>query len=55
MLNDIIEKMEGKLLNVEQNVHFLKNDQQKEKESLNRLEITGLRYNEDFKNVISQV
>lgn len=26
MLNDVIEKLEGKLLNIEQNVHFMKAD-----------------------------
>ena len=26
MLNDVIEKLESKLLNMEQNVHFMKNE-----------------------------
>lgn len=49
MMNEIIEKLESKLLNVEQNLHFLKSEQHKERENLSRLEISSLRYNEDFK------
>ena len=33
----------------------MKNEQNKERENVSRLEITGLRYNEDFKGVLSQV
>jgi hypothetical protein len=55
MINEIIEKLEGKLMNVEQNVHFMKNEQKKEKDNMSRLEITSLRYNEDFKNILGQV
>ena len=55
MLNDVIEKLESKLLNVEQNFHFMKNDQHREKENISRLEISSLRYNEDFKNILGSV
>lgn len=55
MVNEIIEKIEGKVLNMEQNMHFMRNEQKKEKDNLSRLEITSLRYNEDFKNVIGSV
>lgn len=36
-------------------MHYLKGDFQREKDNLNRLEITGLKNNEDFKNVIGSV
>jgi hypothetical protein len=36
-------------------VHYLKGDFQREKDNLNRLEITGLKNNEDFKHVIGSV
>jgi predicted DNA-binding protein YlxM (UPF0122 family) len=52
MLNDVIEKLESKLLNVEQNLHFMKNEIVRERENVSRLEISSLRYNEDFKNVL---
>ena len=55
MLNDVIEKLESKLLNVEQNLHFMKSEQHRERDNLSRLEISSLRYNEDFKNILGQV
>lgn len=55
MMNEVVERLESKLLNVEQNFHFLKSEQSKERENLSRLEISSLRYNEDFKQVLSQV
>lgn len=33
----------------------MRNEQSKERENLSRLEISSLRYNEDFKNVLGQV
>lgn len=33
----------------------MKNEQKKDKDNVSRLEITSLRYNEDFKNVITSV
>mmetsp|Transcript_2287 Transcript_2287/g.2231 ORF Transcript_2287/g.2231 Transcript_2287/m.2231 type:complete len:189 (+) Transcript_2287:513-1079(+) len=55
MVNDIIEKLEGKVMNIEQNFHFVKNDLKKERDNVSRLEISSLRYNDDFKNVLGQV
>lgn len=52
MVNDIVEKLESKILNLEQNVHFMKTEQSKERDNLSRLEISSLRNNEDFKNVL---
>ena len=40
---------------MEQNVHYLKGDFQREKENLTRLEITNLKNNEDFKNVVGSL
>jgi len=33
----------------------MKNEQKKEKDSMSRLEIAALKYNEDFKNIIGAV
>jgi len=55
MLQEIIEKLEGKVINLEQNLHFMKTEQKKEKDNVSRLEISSLRYNEDFKNILSTV
>ena len=40
---------------MEQNLHYLKGDFSREKENLTRLEITNLKNNEDFKNVIGSI
>jgi hypothetical protein len=37
MLNDVIEKLESKLLNVEQNLHFMKNEVVREREKRERI------------------
>ena len=55
MLQEIIEKLEGKVINLEQILHFMKTEQKKEKDNVSRLEISSLRYNEDFKNILSTV
>jgi hypothetical protein len=34
MMGDIIEKLEGKILSLEQNLHFVKGEQGKERENL---------------------
>ena len=34
---------------------YIKSDFQRERENLGRLEVTGLRNNEDFKNVVGQI
>lgn len=47
--------MEAKVLGMEQNLHYLKGDFGREKENLTRLEITNLKNNEDFKNVIGSI
>jgi hypothetical protein len=36
-------------------VTLLKNDLKKDKDNVTRLEITNLKYNEDFKNILSSV
>jgi hypothetical protein len=51
-LAEIIDKMEAKVMGLEQNFHYIKGDFQREKENLGRLEITGLKNNEEFKNVL---
>lgn len=55
ILSEVIDKLEAKVLGMEQNVHYLKGDFQREKENLTRLEITNLKNNEDFKNVVGSL
>ena len=55
ILAEVIDKLEAKVLSMEQNLHYLKGDFGREKENLTRLEITNLKNNEDFKNVIGSI
>ena len=54
-MNEVMERMEAKMQQVEQNVYFMKADTSKDKENMSRLEIQGLRSNEDFRNLVSTV
>jgi hypothetical protein len=40
---------------MDQSLHIFRNEFTREKENLGRLEVTGLRNNEDFKNVVGQI
>ncbi len=52
ILADIIDKMETKVFSMEQNVDILRNEFNRERDNLGRLELTNLRNNEDFKNAV---
>lgn len=54
-LNEVFEKMEVKLMSLDQNVSLLKLDQNKEKENLGRVEITTLKNSEEFRGMLNQV
>ena len=54
-LNEVFEKMEVKLMSLDQNVSLLKLDQNREKENLGRVEITGLKNSEEFRGMLNQV
>ena len=52
ILAEVIDKLEAKVLGLEQNYQYIKSDFQRERENVGRLEITGLKNNEEFKNVL---
>lgn len=52
---ELVEKLENKVLAMDQGMQMLRTELFSERESLGRLEINGLRNNEDFKNVIGQI
>ena len=54
-MNEVFEKMEVKLLGLEQVVSLMRMDQQKDKESVGRLEITNLKNSEEFRSMLGQV
>ena len=52
ILGDMLEKMEQRVLSLDQQVVSLKTEHSKERESINQLEFINLRNNEDFKNLV---
>ena len=54
-MNEVMERVESKLQNMESNMHFLKADQKKSFDNLSRMEVSSLKNNDDFKNIVSQV
>lgn len=54
-LNEVFEKMEVKLMNLDQQVSLLKLDQSKERESLGRVEINSLKNSEEFRSMLNML
>ena len=54
-LNEVFERVEGKLMGLEQNVNMMGMEQRKEKENIGRLEVSNLKNNDDFRNMISSL
>jgi len=52
-LSEVFEKMESKLMSLDQTVALLKMDQFKEKENLGRVEVTTLRNSEEFRGMLN--
>lgn len=52
-LNEVFEKMEVKLMTMDQTVSLLKLDQGREKENLGRVEVTSLRNSEEFRGMLN--
>lgn len=51
-LNEVFERMEGKLMGLEQNLNLFSMEQRKEKESIGRIEVNNLKNSEEFRNVL---
>ena len=54
-LNEVFQKMEVKIMQLEQHVYLLKVDTVKEKENLGRVEVTNLKNSEEFRSMLGQV
>ena len=54
-LNEVFERVEGKLMGLEQNVQLMGIEQRKDKDNVGRLEVTNLKNSEDFRNLLNQV
>lgn len=52
ILSEMIEKMEARVFNLDQQVMSLKNELGREKENVFQLEFMNLKNNEDFRNML---
>jgi len=52
-LNEVFDRVEGKLMGLEQNVQLMNIDQKKEKENVGRIEVTTLKNSDDFRNMMN--
>lgn len=54
-LNEVFERVEGKLMGLEQNVNMMNMEQRKEKENVGRLELSAIKNSDDFRSMISSL
>ena len=54
-LNEVFEKVEGKLMGLEQNVQLMNMEQNKEKENMGRMEVMNLKNNEEFRGMVGSL
>ena len=55
ILSEIVDKMESKVLQMEQQLDSVKNEFVRDRENMGRIELTNLRNNEDFKTAVGSV
>jgi hypothetical protein len=54
-LNEVFERVEGKVMGLEQATQLLTAEQRRDKENLGRLEMNNLKNSDEFRNVINSV
>ena len=54
-LNEVFEKVEGKLMGLEQNFQLMTMEQSKEKENVGRMEVINLKNNEEFRGMLGSL
>ena len=54
-LNDVFEKVEGKLMGLEQNFQLMTMEQNKERENIGRMEVINLKNNEEFRGMVGSL
>ena len=54
-LNEVFDRVEGKLMGLEQNVQLMGMEQRKEKENLGRIEVSTLKHSDDFRSMLNQM
>ena len=54
-LNEVFERVEAKIMGLEQNVSLMGMEQRKDKENVGRIEVSTLKNSDDFRNLLSQL
>lgn len=54
-LNEVFERVEGKLMGLEQNVNMMGMEQRKEKENLGRVEVANMKNSDDFRGMMTSL
>jgi len=54
-LNEVFERVESKVMSLEQTLQLVNAEQRRDKENMGRLEMTNLKNNDEFRSVISGV
>jgi hypothetical protein len=55
MIQELLERLESKVLSLDQSVALMKGDVGKEKENVSRVEVNSIRATEEFKNMVQGV
>lgn len=55
MVQELLERLESKVLSLDQSVALMKGDVGKEKENVSRVEVNSIRASEEFKNMVQGV
>lgn len=54
-LNEVFERVESKVMGMEQQLHLLNAEQRRDKENLGRLEVTNHKNSDEFRSVVAGV
>ena len=55
MLNEMYDKVEGRLMGLEQNLSLVTLEHNKDKENMGRLEVNNLKNNEEFRGMVGNL
>lgn len=54
-LNEVFERVESKVMGLEQQVQLVNSEQRRDKENIGRLEVTNLKHNDEFRNILTGI
>ncbi len=54
-LNEVFERVESKVMGLEQQVQLVNSEQRRDKENIGILEVTNLKHNDEFRNILTGI